>query len=183
MSNLANKVLRGGREVALTALPTVPFVGAVAVGEALEPFRDMLLETPFQTEYMGVYGLAIFLVWMTDSVQARARYLSHGRLIHPAQVLASFSIGAAGYIVGLTALQVMGIAIAADFVFQLCVNSAYPELPLIDKDEKSEYDLRIFGRTYYVPKFFTGRLRYFQVPAGLFLYYMKEPSFPFDLFA
>lgn len=158
------------KSAAKGVLPALPFAVCVAVGEALEPVRDRLLETPFQTEYMGVYAVAFLMVWLADSYQARARYLSHGRLVHPAQVAASAAIGMAAYLCGMQPMGALALAIISDFLFQMFVNSAFPEKPLIDRGESVSYSFRFRGKTHFIPKLFSGALRYAQVPVGVFLY-------------
>jgi hypothetical protein len=158
------------RSAAKGVLPAIPFAAAVALGEALEPLRDRLLETPFQTEYYGAFAVAFLVIWFADSVQAKARYLSHGRLIHPAQVLASGAIGGGAYVVGMEPMGALALAIISDFIFQLSVNSAFPGRRLIEPSEEAYYTFSFRGKTHLIPKLFSGRMRYAQLPVGILIY-------------
>jgi hypothetical protein len=155
------------RRVLLRLLPIAAFGLVVAAGFLVEPYVRA-----FAAEYYTTSrAVAFLLVWLADSYQAFAWYSKQSSEIHPAQVAASATIGAAAFASGLDPLQAFGVAVVADFFFQIAVNAA-SSLPLINRNERRTYRLQFLSFDEQIPKTFSGLLRVAEVPIGaVFVYY------------
>lgn len=155
------------RRIFLRLVPIAAFGLVIAAGFAVEP----TVRAWTSEHYTTSRAVAFLLVWLADAYQAYAWYSNRSSEIHPAQVAASGTIGAAAFVSGLDPLQAFGVAVVADFFFQIAVNVA-EDLPAINRREKTTYRLQVWRFDEEIPKGFSGLLRLAEIPVGVaFVYY------------